>query len=66
MSVNWPSTIPQITDGVTRFAEADLNPIIQSLTDRTDFCTMRRRHRQRPAAISQWTSDLRPTVRRGC
>lgn len=37
MSVNWPSTIPQITDGVTRFAEADLNPIIQSLTDRTDF-----------------------------
>lgn len=37
MSVNWPSVIPQIRDGVTRFAGADLNPIIQSLTDRTDF-----------------------------
>ena len=37
MSTNWPSTIPQITDGVTRFAAADINPIIQSLDDRTAF-----------------------------
>lgn len=38
MSISeWPINVPNIEDGITTFSANDVNPIIQSLTTRTDW-----------------------------